>query len=236
MTIVEQSGNFMATNLRISSKDFLFAFNVFNVSSKFQYFWGKELDLSNDFSKIPINENYTVKLYYENPETKTVEKEYYLDTEYCEIGKNINKNIIEKYNFTEYQNYLCISDKSNAEIIINNTYNTYIVVIVNKNITNSNGINIELESLDNSSITTTTNYLQFEMYSPNDIISNKNETTPVNYRKNYYYYELVSPGTLKTIEIITKYIDYSSDNGHIFKQIQNFSGFFVESIQTKHRV
>ena len=236
MSVVEQSENFMTADIKISTKDFLFAFNVFNVSMKMQYFWGKELNLlsGQNLSKKFTTDNYTVKLYYENPETKTVLKEYYLTTEYCEIGKNINKEIIDKYNFKDYEKYLCISEKSNTEIIINKDYNTYIDVIVSINLNNStDGVKREIEHTDETSITFKMNYLQFELYTPNDIITNKNSSSPINFRKNFFYYELISSGTIKTTEIITKYIDYQSDNGYIIKRLNNFSGFSIESIQTK---
>ena len=237
MTVVQLNDNFMTANLNISTKDFLFAFNVFNVSMKMQYFWGKELNLlsGQNVSKKHIKDkNLTVKLYYQNPETKDIIKEYNLETEYCEIGKNINQHIIDKYNFTDYKKYLCISEKSKAEIVINKTYTTYINVIISINLNDSDGgVYREIEDQNKTYITFFMNYLEFQLYSPNDIISNKNSTNPINFRKNYYFYELVSAGTLKTTEINTKYIDYSSDDGYIIKKIKNFNGFSLESIQTK---
>ena len=236
MTVVQQSENFMATNLTISTKDFLFAFNVFNVSMKLQYFWGKEFDLSRgqNITKKLITDKYTVKLYYTNPETKEVIKEYTLETEYCEVGKNINQKIIDKYNFTDYKNYLCISEKSHAEIVINKTYTTYINVIVSVNLNDTDGgVNRQIEYQNENYITFFMNYLEFQLYTPDDVVSNKNSTHPINYRKNYYFYELVSAGTLKTMEINIKYIDYSSDNGYLIKQLRNFNGFSLDSIQTK---
>ena len=176
MTVVELSDNFMTNNFNISTKDFLFAFNVFNVSMELKYFWGKEVDLlsSQDISKKILDNKYTVKLYYEDPETKTVIKEYYLETEYCEIGKNINQNIIDKYNFSNYKNYLCISEKENAEIIINKTYNTYIDVIVSLKLDNNEGINKQIIDVDDTHFTVEINYLEFQLYTPNDFISNEN--------------------------------------------------------------
>ena len=237
MSVVELSDNFMTTNLKIPIKDFLFAFNVFKLSMKIQYYWGKEINLlsGQNVTKEPLNYKYTVKLYYENPETKTVIKESYLETEYCEADKNINQNIIDKYNFTDYKKYLCISDKSNFEITINQNYNTYVDIIVSLDLNSTDGINKNKIEENKTYITVDASYLQFEMYSPNDIISNKNSSTPINFRKNYFTYELVSPGTLKKTEIITKYIDYSSDNGYIIQKLKKFNGFMIESTQTKEQ-
>ena len=238
VTVVELNDNFMNTNFNISTKDFLLAFNVFNVSMKLQYYWGKEVDLSSgkDISKKVLDNIYTVKLYYENPETKTIINEHYLKTEYCEIGKNINKNIIDKYNFTDYQNYLCISDKENVEFVINKTHNTYIDIIIAIDLNRNEGINKQIINDDKSSVLVAINYLEFQMYIPNDIISNRNLTNPINFRKNYYYSELLSPGSLERNEIVIKSINYLSDNGMIFKNEEKFNGFSIESsIKTKNQ-
>ena len=48
----------------------------------------------------------------------------------CEIGKNIDKELIDKYNFTEYQNFLCLSRNFDFDIIINRTHSIYIDVVV----------------------------------------------------------------------------------------------------------
>ena len=237
MTIVELSNNFMTTNLSISSKDFLFAFNVFNVSYEVEYFWGQELNLlsTQNVVKKPLNNKYTVKLFYENPETKEVLNEYYLETEYCEIGKNINQNTINKYNFTNYKNYLCVSDKSNTNIVINKTHNSYFNIIVSLDLKRSDGLEKQIINITNKSMLINVNYLEFQMYTPNDIISNKNETNPINFRKSYYYYELISPGVLKYNQINIKYNDYISDKGVIFKKYENFKGFTIESYKEESR-
>ena len=237
MTIVELSNNFMTTNLSISSKDFLFAFNVFNVSYEVEYFWGEELNLlsSQNVVKKPLNNKYTVKLFYENPETKEVLNEYYLETEYCEIGKNINQNTINKYNFTNYKNYLCVSDKSNTNIVINKTHNSYFNIIVSLDLERSDGLEKQIINITNKSMLINVNYLEFQMYTPNDIISNKNETNPINFRKSYYYYELISPGVLTYNQINIKYNDYISDKGAILKKYENFKGFTIESYKEESR-
>ena len=74
MSVVVLSDNFMTSDLSISTKDFLLAFNVFNVSINLEYYWGKELNLltGQNVSKKLLNNKYTVVLYYENPETKKI--------------------------------------------------------------------------------------------------------------------------------------------------------------------
>ena len=232
MTIVELQDNFMTKDISISLNDFLFAFNVFNVNMTIDYFLGKEINLeSGNMLREPLNQKFTVNLYYENPETKEIINKYQLDTEYCEIGKNINQKLIDKYNFTEYKNYLCLSkNSSNFDIVINKTYNTYIDIVVSILIQNSDDYDIKGEYSDQSSIVYAMRYLEFQLYSPNDIISNKNLTNPIKFRKNYLTYELVSPGVLERNDINTKFIDYSSDDAFIFKSKQKFKGVSVESI------
>ena len=233
MTVVKLRDNFITTNLNVPTKDFLFAFNVFNVSFNVEYFSSQELNLlsKKDVIKEPINSSYIVKIFYENPETKNIINVNYLETEYCEIGKNINQDIIKKYNFTDYRNYLCISEKSNKNITINKTHNTYFDIIISLNTTNINRIEKKIISMNESSIIFSVNYFEFQMYTPNDIISNTNITNPINFRKNYYYNELISTEILKYNQITIKYIDYLSDKGIIFKKHEYFNGFSLESSQ-----
>ena len=68
---------------------------------------------------------------------------------------------------------------------------------------------------------------------PNDFISNKNLTNPINFRKNYFNYELISPGVLEHTELLIKYIDYLSDKGVIFKNEKKFNGFYIGSAKKK---
>ena len=72
----------------------------------------------------------TVILYYINPNTKEILNKYNLETEYCEIGKNIDKSLIDKYNFTDYKNYLCINRNFDFDIIINKTHSVYIDIVI----------------------------------------------------------------------------------------------------------
>ena len=232
MTIVEVQDNFTTKEINISLNDFLIAFNVFNVNMTIDYFYGKEINLnSGKISREPLNQNFAVIFYYENPETKEIINKYQLEVEYCEIGKNINQNLIDKYNFTEFKNYLCLSNKpNNFDIVINKTHNTYIDIIISIMIQNSDDYGINEIYSDNYSIIYNSRYLEFQLYYPNDIISNKNNTDPIKFRKNFLDYELVSPGVLEHNEINTKFIDYSSDDAFIFKNKQKFKGLSVDSI------
>ena len=232
MTVVELKDNFITKEVRNRLNEFLFAFNVFNVSMKIEYFWGKEINYnSGNFSKTPLNKNYIVNLIYENPENKEIIKKYELDLEYCEIGKNINQELIDKYNFTGYKNYLCLSNKSsNFDIVINKTYNTYIDIVVSINLDNETNLNYKVLYSDESSILYEMNYFEFQMYSPNDIISNQNISNPIKLRKNYFNHELASPGILEYTQINTKFIEYLSDNGFIIKSKDKFKCFSIESI------
>ena len=103
------------------------------------------------------------------------------------------------------------------------------------NLNNTDAIKQNITDKNENSIKGSINYFEFQMYSPNDIISNKNENNPINFRKNYFNYELVSPGTVNRNEINTKYVEYLSDKGYIFKRHENSNGFSIESIQTKTR-
>ena len=232
MSVVELQDNFMTKETNISLNDFLFAFNVFNVNMTINYFYGKEINLkSGNNTREPINQNFAVILYYENPETKEIINRYQLDVEYCEIGKNINQKIIDQYNFTEYKNYLCLSNKSsNFDLIINKTYNTYIDIVVSIFTKDSDDYGLNQIYSDLSKIIYKSRYIEFQLYSPDDIISNKNETNPIKFRKNYLSYELVSPGVLEHNEISTNFIDYSSDNAFAFKNKQNFKGLTLNAI------
>ena len=232
MSVVELQDNFMTKETNISLNDFLFAFNVFNVNMTINYFYGKEINLkSGNNTREPINQNFAVILYYENPETKEIINRYQLDVEYCEIGKNINQKIIDQYNFTEYKNYLCLSNKSsNFDLIINKTYNTYIDIVVSIFTKDSDDYGLNQIYSDLSKIIYKSRYIEFQLYSPDDIISNKNETNPIKFRKNYLSYELVSPGVLEHNEISTNFIDYSSDNAFVFKNKQNFKGLTLNAI------
>ena len=232
MTIIELEDNYMTKETSIPLNDFLFAFNVFNNNMTLEYFWGKEINSqSGNISRIPFKNNYTAILYYENPETKEIINKYQLEIEPCETEKNINQNLIEKYNFTEYKNYLCLSKNSNNfDIVINKTHNTYIDIVISITIENQEDYGIENINSDNFSTLFKLNYLEFQLYSPNDIISNKNMTNPIKYRKNFFTYELISPGELERNQINTKFIDYSSDNGFFLKNIENFKCFSVGSI------
>ena len=58
-------------------------------------------------------------------------------------------------------------------------------------------------------------------------------TNPINFRKNYFNYELISPGVLEHTELLIKYIDYLSDKGVIFKNEKKFNGFYIGSTKKK---
>ena len=232
MTIVQLNDNFMTNEINIPLNNFLFAFNVFNKNVTMKYFWGKEINLqSGNISRIPLNKNYTVNFYYENPENKEIINKYELELEYCEIGKNINQELINKYNFTEFKNYLCLSNTSkNFNIIINKTHNTYINIVISLKIENASEYGIKEISSDDFSTIYELSYLEFQLYSPNDIITNKNISNPIKLRKNFLNYELVSSGVLEHYEINTKFIYYSSDDGIFFKNKKKFKCFSIDSI------
>ena len=132
MTIVELKDNFMTKNVNVSLNNFLFAFNVFNVSMVMEYYWGKEINLNSakDVTKKALGNDYTIIINYVNPENQEVIDKYYLEAEYCEIGKNIEKKIIDNYNFTEYKNFLCLNKNNNHNLLINQTHSVYIDIIV----------------------------------------------------------------------------------------------------------
>ena len=235
MTIIELNDNFTTKNVTIPSNELLFAFNVFNKSLKFEFIYGKEINLNaaEDYSINSLKNNYTVVLYYVNPENNEIQHKYYLETEFCEIGKNIDQNLIDKYNFTEYKNYLCISRNKNFDIIINQTYTTYIDIIVSLKMENENGFNNQKIFSDDTTYISNYSYLDFQMYTQNDVISNKNKYQPIKYRKYFYNQELVTVGNVDHSELISKYIDYSSDSGVIIKKKQNFNGISVDSFKSK---
>ena len=232
ITIVEIKDNFTTKEVKVPLNDFLFAFNVFNINMSIEYFWGKEINLqSARSSMLPLKKNYTIYVFYENPENKEIIDKYQLETEYCEIGKNINKELIEKYNFTEYKNYLCLSNKSkNFDIIINKTHNTYIDIVISIKIENEEDYGIKEIHSDNLSSLYELSFLEFHLYSPNDIISNQNMSNPIKFRKNHFSYDLVSPGVLERNDINIKFVDYSSDNGIIIKKKEKFNCFSIDSI------
>ena len=231
-TILDVKDNFMTKKISVPLNEFLVAFNVFNVEMTIRYFWGEEIDFQQaNFSAIPLQKNFTVNLYYENPENKEVKGKYELETEYCKIGKNINKDLVDKYNFTDYQNYLCLSKNSqNFYIAINETHNTYIDIVIYLKIESSEGYGITEIDSDELSTLYELNYLEFDLYSPNDIISNQNITNPIKFRKNYFSYDLTSPGVLEFNVINTKFIDYTSDNAIILKGQEKFNCFSIDSI------
>ena len=235
MTIIELKDNFTAKNVSIPANEFLFAFNVFNKSLKFEFVYGKEVNLkaAEDYSISTLETNYTVIFYYVNPENDEIQNKYYLETEPCEIGRNIDKNLVDKYNFTNYKNYLCISWKNNHDIIISNTYTTYIAISVSLKMENEDGFYNQKIFANDTTYLSNYSYLDFQLYIQNDIISNKNKTHPIKYRKYFYNEELISVGNLERKEIISNYIDYSSDSGIIIKKKKNYNGISIDSFKSK---
>ena len=56
ITIVELENNFAAKQMNVSLKDFLLAFNVFNINSTIKYFSGEEMNLkSGNITRSPFN-------------------------------------------------------------------------------------------------------------------------------------------------------------------------------------
>ena len=232
ITIVELENNFATKQMNVSLNDFLLAFNVFNINSTINYMSDKEINLkSGNITRSPFKKNYTVNLYYENPENKEVINKFQLEIEQCEAGKNINQKLIEKYNFTNYKNYLCLSEKSNHfDLVINKTHNTYIDIIISIEIENSTNYGIK-EIYSNEFLTMyELNYLEFQLYSPNDFISDKDLNNPIKYRKNTFNYELFSPGILEHNEIKIQFVDYSSDDGYFLKNNKKFNCLSVGSV------
>ena len=235
MTVVELNDNFTTKNVIIPAKEFLFAFNVFNISLKLEFTYGKEINLNEaeSYSTRPLETDYMVIFYYVNPENNEILHKYYLETDFCEIGKNIDQNLINKYNFTNYKNYLCINNNKNLDIIINKTYSTYIDIIVSLKAENEHGYYYEKIFSNDTTYISNYSYLDFQIYVQNDIISNKNISEPIKFRKYFYNQELVSVGDLFKNELTSKYIDYSSDTGIIIKDKQNFNGISIDSFKTK---
>ena len=176
MTVVELRDNFMTKNVTIPLNNFLFAFNVFNISMMMEYYWGKEINLNSakDVTKKSLNNNFTIIINYINPENEEVIDKYYLETEYCEIGKNIDQEVIDKYNFTDYAQFLCLNRDFNFDILIDQTHTVYIDIIISLKVENENIFNYQEIYIDDTVYLSNYNYLEFEIYTPNDIISNKN--------------------------------------------------------------
>ena len=235
MTVVELRDNFMTKNVTIPLNNFLFAFNVFNISMMMEYYWGKEINLNSakDVTKKSLNNNFTIIINYINPENEEVIDKYYLETEYCEIGKNIDQEVIDKYNFTDYAQFLCLNRDLNFDILINQTHTVYIDIIISLKVENENIFNYQEIYIDDTVYLSNYNYLEFEIYTPNDIISNKNQSHPIKYRKNYFNYELLTVGDMERYEMSAKYIDYSSDKGFILQDKEKFKGITIESVTKK---
>ena len=236
ISIVELSDNFMTKNISIPINELLFAFNVFNVSMRMDFFWGKEINLlsAKDVSKNILNNSYVVYLYYMNPETKQIITRYHLETELCEIGKNINQDLVDKYNFSDYKKFLCISKNNNYNFVINKTHSSYIDVAISIKMDTINGLYNHEVYYDDNEYLSNYSYLEFQMYSQDDIISNKNYSSPIKSRKNYYNYELISPGVYELFEMNSKYVDYSSDNNYIFKGSKQYNGISIDSFSSKN--
>ena len=235
ITVVELQDNYMTKNVSLPLNNLLFAFNVFNVSMEMEYYWGKEINLNgaNAVTKVAIDHNYTVVLSYINPENEKIIDKYYLEADYCELGKNIDQEIIDKYDFTDYSKYLCINRNHNFDILINKTHYVYIDVIVSINFDNENVFDHEDLYLDKNVYISAYNYLEFQVYTPNDLVSNKDKLEPIKFRKNYYNYELLTVGEMERYDMAAKYVDYSSDNGLIFKNEKQFYGIAIDSLTKK---
>ena len=235
MTIVELRDNFMTKNVSVSLNNFLFAFNVFNVSMEMEYYWGKEINLNsaNDVTKKALDNNYTIVISYINPENEEIINKYYIEAEYCEVGKNIDQDIIDKYNFTNYKKFLCLNRDSNLDILINQTHSVYIDIIVSLKIQNENVFEYKEVYFDDEVYLSNYSYLEFEIYTPNDIISNKNQSHPIKHRKNYYNYELLTVGGMERYDMAAKYVDYSSDKGMIFQNKKEFNGIVIDTVTKK---
>ena len=235
MTIVELKDNFMTKNVNVSLNNFLFAFNVFNVSMVMEYYWGKEINLNSakDVTKKALGNDYTIIINYVNPENQEVIDKYYLEAEYCEIGKNIEKKIIDNYNFTEYKNFLCLNKNNNHNLLINQTHSVYIDIIVSLKVENENIFEYQEVYFDETVYLSNYSYLDFEIYTPNDIISNQNQSHPIKRRKNYYNYELLTVGGMERYDMAAKYVDYSSDKGLILQDKEKFNGIIIDSVTKK---
>ena len=221
----------MTKKIEIPLNKFLFAFNLFNISIKYEYSLGQEI--SDQTMKVSlrqqINKGYGVKLSYTNPENGYVFDSHILEVEKCEVGKNIDQGLINKYNFNDYENYLCFSRNNNFDIILNQTFNTYINLVISMEVDNQSGLYNKNITFEDNVYYSETSMIQVEMVIADDIITNKNMSNPMKYRKKVLNYGLISFGEFEFNDIILKYVDYTSDKGIILKDLERFNAISYES-------